>query len=84
MERFPGRIFTHACEAAISSVQPMKSNMTEKASSEAFLPTASIRKTAEREPTMVPIQRREAIQAAWSSVMVTASWAIMEGRAELV
>ena len=53
----------------------MKRDMTEKASRDAFLPTVSIRKTAEREPNMVPIQRREAIQEAWSSVMVTASWA---------
>ena len=57
----------------MSRVQPMNRDMTEKASRDAFLPTASIRKTAEREPNMVPIQRREAIQEAWSSVMVTAS-----------
>ena len=62
----------------------MKRDMTEKASREAFLPTASIRKTAERDPAIVPMQRREATQEAWSSVRVTASWAMMEGSAELV
>ena len=37
----------------------MKRLMTEKARREAFLPTASIRKTADREPSMAPRQSSE-------------------------
>ena len=36
------------------SVQPMKRLITEKAKSDAFRPTASIRNTAEREPKSAP------------------------------
>ena len=48
----------------------MKRLMTEKASSEAFLPTASIRNTADSDPNNDPIHRRLLIQVAWSRLML--------------
>ena len=64
---------THNChtwEAAISRVQPMNRLITEKANRDAFLPMASMRKTALRDPNKAPMQRRLLIQVAWSKVMV--------------
>ena len=62
----------------------MKRLMTEKASSEAFLPTASIRNTADSDPNNDPIHRRLLIQVAWSRLMLMASCSMMEGMAEEV
>ena len=64
---------THNChtwEAAISRVQPINKLITEKANRDAFLPMASMRKTALRDPNKAPMQRRLLIQVAWSKVMV--------------
>ena len=64
---------THNChtwEAAISRVQPMNRLITEKANREAFLPIASMRKTALRDPNKAPMHRRLLIQVAWSKVIV--------------
>ena len=57
--------------------------MTEKASREAFLPTASIRKTALKEPNIAPRAKRLLIQEAWESLRWRAE-SIMEGMAEEV
>ena len=62
----------------------MKRLMTEKASSEAFLPTASIRNTADSDPNNDPIHRRLLIQVASSRLMLMASCYMMEGMAEEV
>ena len=48
----------------------MKRLITEKARSDAFLPTASIKNTALRHPNRAPIQRRLLIQVACSMLMV--------------
>ena len=57
--------------------------MTEKASREAFRPTASIRKTALKEPNIAPRAKRLLIQEAWESLRWRAE-SIMEGMAEEV
>ena len=59
-----------AWEAAISRVQPMNKLITENANRDAFLPMASMRKTALREPNKAPMHRRLLIQVAWSKEMV--------------
>ena len=47
-------LFQLAWLAAMRRVHPMKRLMTEKARSEAFRPTASIRNTADSEPKRAP------------------------------
>ena len=77
---------TYSCHgwlAAIIMVQPIKRLITEKAKREAFLPTASIRKTALSEPNIAPKARRLLIQEACESLRWRAE-SIMEGMADEV